>query len=211
MLDIIVNSHEDSPERGLAIGFYPSQWLSNFYLQKFDHFVKEKLHLKYYCRYMDDIVFFGCNKKVLHKQLNTVMKFLQSEGLTVKGNWQVFRFDYRRKRDGKRCGRDLDFMGFRFYRDKTTIRRRNSLKIRRTVKKAKKHGRISVHRARSIISSSGWIKYTDSYKFNKRWVGGIISFKSIRKIISRHQRNLNNSKKHQKIKVLQGDSNNEGY
>lgn len=191
MFDVFINSHEDSPGRGLAIGFYPSQWLSNFYLQDFDHYVKEELHIRYYCRYMDDIVFFGNNKKLLHKQMEQVIMYLNNHGLTVKDNWQVFRFDYVRRKDGKRCGRDLDFMGFRFYRDKTTIRRRNSLKIRRSVAKAKKVGRISFHRAASIISYMGWIKYTDSFKYNARYVGGIINIQALTKIISNHQRRIN--------------------
>lgn len=186
MMDTFVNSHEDSPGRGLAIGFYPSQWLSNFYLQDFDHFVKEELHIQYYCRYMDDIVFFGCNKKVMHQQLRTIIAFLAKEGLTVKANWQIFRFDYIRKSDGRRCGRDLDFMGFRFYRDKTTIRRRNSLRIRVRVKESRKNGTISLHCASAIISSMGWIKYTDSIKFNRRYVRGVISITSCQHIVSKY-------------------------
>lgn len=191
MFDVLINSHEESPNRGLAIGFYPSQWLSNFYLQGFDHYVKEELHIKYYGRYMDDIIFFGNNKKVLHQQMNQVIQYLNAEGLTVKDNWQVFRFDYVRKSDGKNCGRDLDFMGFRFYRNKTTIRRRNCLKIRRAVKKALKYGWISPHRASSIISIIGWVKYTDSWNFNNRYVGGIINLSALKKIVSAHQKKLN--------------------
>ena len=30
---------------GLPIGYYTSQWFANFFLQDFDHFVKEKLQL----------------------------------------------------------------------------------------------------------------------------------------------------------------------
>lgn len=191
MFDTLINTHEDSPNKGLAIGFYPSQWLSNFYLQDFDHYVKEQLHIKYYGRYMDDIIFFGNNKKVLHQQMCQIIEYLKSEGLTVKDNWQVFRFDYTRKSDGKNCGRDLDFMGFRFYRSKTTIRRRNCLKIRRAVKKALKYGWISPHRASSIISIIGWIKYTDSWNFNNKYVGGLINISSLKKIVSIHQKKLN--------------------
>ena len=191
MLETFVNSHEDSEGKGLAIGFYPSQWLSNFYLQDFDHYVKEELHIKYYGRYADDIVFFGCNKKVMHQQMQKIIKFLADEGLTVKDNWQIYRFDYMRKSDGRRCGRDLDFMGFRFFRDKTIIRRRNSLRIRRVVKIGIKHRYISVHRASSILSSIGWIKHTDSVKFNRRYVAGIINISACKKIVSRQQKEIN--------------------
>ena len=34
----------DTTKTGLPIGFYTSQWFSNWYLMEFDHFVKEQLH-----------------------------------------------------------------------------------------------------------------------------------------------------------------------
>lgn len=187
MMEVFVNSHEDSPGRGLAIGFYPSQWLSNFYLQDFDHYVKETLHVKYYCRYMDDIVLFGRNKKELHEKVRLMIAFLESEGLKVKPNWQVFRYIHQSKKTGKYLGRDLDFMGFRFYRFKTTMRRRNALRIRRNVKIARKHGFISGHRAAGIVSCMGWIYHTNSVKFNRRYVCGKISLSACKKIAKKYQ------------------------
>lgn len=192
MFEIVINSHEDSPGRGLAIGFYPSQWLSNFYLQGFDHFVKENLHVKYYGRYMDDIIFFGGNKKVVHEQMSSITEYLESQGLSVKGNWQVYRFDYIRKKDGRRCGRDLDFMGFRFFRDKTIIRRRNSLKIRRTANGLNKAPSISYRSASSMLSLMGWVKHTNSYRFRVKYIYGKIDMKSLKKIVSRYTKKQNN-------------------
>lgn len=59
LFDTIIDSHE----AGLPIGNYTSQWWANFYLEGLDHFIKERLHIKYYMRYMDDMVLFGANKK----------------------------------------------------------------------------------------------------------------------------------------------------
>ena len=39
--------------KGLPIGNMSSQILAIFYLNDLDHFIKEKLHIKYYIRYMD--------------------------------------------------------------------------------------------------------------------------------------------------------------
>lgn len=58
LLDLII----DSCEKGLPIGSYLSQYLSNFYLSNFDHWCKEILKIKYIIRYMDDIVILGSNK-----------------------------------------------------------------------------------------------------------------------------------------------------
>ena len=42
-----------------------SQILAVFYLNDLDHFVKEKLKIKYYVRYMDDFILFHENKNYL--------------------------------------------------------------------------------------------------------------------------------------------------
>ena len=118
---IFPDGHEERV--GVPIGYYTSQWFANFYLQDFDHYVKEVLKAGAYIRYVDDIVIFGRNKKELRKTFEAMREELSKLGLTVKKNYRLFRFDYIDKKDGKRKGCFLDFMGFRFYRDKTTLRR----------------------------------------------------------------------------------------
>lgn len=63
LIDTII----DSTDEGIPIGNYTSQWFANWYLQDLDHYIKEVLHVKYYYRYIDDMVLFGRNKKELHK------------------------------------------------------------------------------------------------------------------------------------------------
>lgn len=85
----------DACDMGLALGYYTSQWLANFLLQPLDHYIKEKLHAKYMTRYMDDVVCFGANKKELHKMALAIQTYLREElHLTMKANWQIFRFEY---------------------------------------------------------------------------------------------------------------------
>ena len=43
-------------EKGLEIGNYTSQMFGNIYLNEQDQFVKHKLHIKYYARYLDDSI-----------------------------------------------------------------------------------------------------------------------------------------------------------
>lgn len=59
LIDLII----DSGIEGIPIGNFTSQWFANFYLQDLDHFIKEHLKVKYYVRYMDDMVLFSNNKK----------------------------------------------------------------------------------------------------------------------------------------------------
>ena len=62
LLDEIIDS---AP--GLPIGNYLSQYLANFYLTYFDHWVKEDLGVKYYFRYADDIVILHKDKEYLRE------------------------------------------------------------------------------------------------------------------------------------------------
>ena len=87
--------------------------LKPMFCKGLDHYIKEQLGAVHYIRYMDDMVIFGSNKKVLHRTRQAISDYLENElGLSLKDNWQVFRFSY-----GNGKGRDLDFMGFRFFRN----------------------------------------------------------------------------------------------
>ncbi|UQS85797.1 RNA-directed DNA polymerase (plasmid) [Apilactobacillus apisilvae] len=145
----------DCYPKGLPLGLYTSQWFANFFLESLDHKIKEQWQASYYVRYMDDMVIFGCNKKKLHKLKNKINEEVKIYHLSIKDNWQVFRTD----------SRPIDFLGFKFYRDHTTIRRRNFLRIRRKVAKISKKSRPSVGDAHSMLSYYGWIKNSDSFKF----------------------------------------------
>lgn len=179
LIDTIIDSNE-----GLPIGNYTSQWFSNFFLQELDHLIKEKLGVKYYIRYVDDLVLLGSNKKKLHKARIEIEAHLNSIHLKVKGNWQVSRVDKR----------DIDFLGFRFFRHKTILRKRNALRIRRRLKKISKKGRLNYRDACAIVSYWGWIKRSNSYNFYNKHVKTVISVNSARKVVSWYAKVRNNRK-----------------
>lgn len=182
---------------GLPIGFYTSQYFANFYLQVFDHFIKEELHLDCYVRYVDDFIFFGANKKELHKALERISAYLENIGLKLKKNYQVFRFDYIDRRTGKRKGRCIDFMGFKFYRDKTTIRRKNFFKIMRKFNKVSKLKIIDIHSARQVLCYIGQFKHTNSYRVYQEKVKPLVNVGQCKRIVSsydKRRRKKNDSK-----------------
>lgn len=43
-------------EKGIEIGNYTSHMFANIYLNEIDQYIKNKLHIKYYCRYLDDSI-----------------------------------------------------------------------------------------------------------------------------------------------------------
>lgn len=184
----------DVTDQGIPLGFYTSQWLSNWYLQGLDHYIKEQLGAKYYMRYMDDMVIFGSNKKALHNIRREIADYLQKNlGLELKGNWQVFRFSYLVPKvpGGEELvdkGRDLDFMGFRFYRNRTVLRRtimyKASRKARRIHKKEKPH----IYEARQMLSYLGWINCTRTYEMYRIWIKPYVSFQYLKRRVSKHDR-----------------------
>lgn len=63
-------------DRGLSIGNLTSQLFGNVYLNDFDHFVKEKLHCRYYGRYVDDMLFVHQSKDYLKKIILKIKNYL---------------------------------------------------------------------------------------------------------------------------------------
>lgn len=173
-----------SVEQGSPLGFHTSQWLANWYLQDLDHYIKENLRAAHYIRYNDDMVIFGSNKKTLHKMRVAISEYLTNQlGLQMKSNWQVFRFD-----TGNGEGRFLDFMGFRFYRNRTTMRRSIMLRATRKAKKIAKKSSPTVYDARQMLSYFGWIKSTNTYGMYLRWIKPYVSFKKLRQKVSKADR-----------------------
>lgn len=151
LIDAII----DSSDTGLPIGNYTSQWFANFYLQDLDHFIKEKLNVHHYVRYVDDLVILSSNKKILHQVRVKIDDFLQEKKLSIKNNWQVFLVTKR----------FVDFLGLKFYRDHTTLRKSNALRMRRRIAKILRKGILSFRDACAVISYWGWIKRSDSFRF----------------------------------------------
>ena len=80
LIDTIIDSCE-----GLPIGNYTSQWFSNFFLQTLDHFIKENLGVKYYVRYVDDLVMLGPNKKKITQSKSINRRISQISKFNIKG------------------------------------------------------------------------------------------------------------------------------
>ena len=79
-------------EKGLEIGNYTSQMFGNIYLNEQDQFVKHKLHIKYYARYLDDSVIIVRTKQEAKIALTEITRFLE-DNLKLKLNkkTQIFK------------------------------------------------------------------------------------------------------------------------
>lgn len=175
LCETVLNSSD-----GLPIGNYTSQWFANFLLQRLDHFIKEVLHIRYFVRYMDDMCLWASSKKLLHRAVKAIAKFLAGLGLVLKANWQVF----------PTAARAVDFLGFRFFREKTTLRKNLALRLRRRVKKTYKHtqktGRVRARDAAAVMSYCGWLKHAHCHGFFVKYVKPYVNFKKLKEAI-RHE------------------------
>jgi retron-type reverse transcriptase len=88
----ILDSYHVSPGKGIPIGNLFSQYLANFYLAFFDHWIKEDRKVKAYVRYMDDFLLFSNDKEILCAALNEIRDFLKTRlALTLKNDVQINR------------------------------------------------------------------------------------------------------------------------
>lgn len=62
--------------RGMPIGNLTSQMFANIYLNELDQFCKHELHIRYYIRYMDDIIILWPDKEELHGIRDEIERFL---------------------------------------------------------------------------------------------------------------------------------------
>ena len=137
---------------------------------------------------MDDMVIFGSNKKELHRIRVEVQKYLEDNlGLELKDNWQVYRFIYKSK--GKEKGRDLDFMGFRFRRGYTLIRKSIMLKMIRKARRIGNKDRPTIYDIRQMLAYKGWLKATDTYRLYNKYIQPYVSFKKMSKTLSNVDKN----------------------
>lgn len=192
IIDSYIYAVNDEENYGLPTGCSTSPWFCNFILTPLDHYIKEELHIEYYIRYLDDMVFFGRNKKKLHKAVDVIIAYCADMELKIKDNHQVYRFDYI-DRYGKRRGRAIDVLGFRFFRDKTILRKRNALVIRRQVQRVAKMPKVTAHEAQSLISRLGSLRHCNSYNFYHKNVKPYIRIKKIKVVIRRESRKHRNA------------------
>ena len=167
---------------GIPLGYYISQWFANFYLMDLDHTIAELPGRKLYIRWMDDFVIFSGNKRKLHKYKDAVEHELNLLGLRLKDNWRIERFDH------EHGGCFLDYMGFRFYRNKTTLRRSIFLRMCRKARRMYKKEKPTIFECRQCLSYLGWIKDSDTYGAYLEYVKPYVNYQQIKRRISKYDK-----------------------
>lgn len=86
------------------MGNQTSQIFALLYLNNLDHYIKEILNIKYYIRYMDDMIILVNNKELARFYLSYIKNYISSEDLIVNPKSSIIDM---------KCG--IEFLGYRYY------------------------------------------------------------------------------------------------
>lgn len=134
-------------EKGMPIGILSSQILANIFLNPLDHYIKEKMRIKYYIRYVDDMVFFVNTKEEAHLILNKVQELLLNQFKIELNPRKANIFPISENHP-------LDFLGYRISKYKMLPRKRTQKKIRKALLLGNKV---------ALVSYKGILKNTNSH------------------------------------------------
>ena len=144
-------------EKGLEIGNYTSQIFANIYLNEIDQYIKHKLKIKYYFRYMDDSTLFLKTKKEAIEALKRIKEYLKENlGLELNKKTQIFK-----DKQG------VNFCGYKINENRLKIRDKGKRKLKKKVKKLKqqiKEEKINSKEAYKYLAGHmGYIEIADTY------------------------------------------------
>ncbi len=147
--------------RGLPIGNLTSQFLANLYLNNFDHFIKEKLRVKKYLRYVDDFLLLGDDWEFLTQARIEIEQYLATLRLIIHPiKSQLFE-----TRHG------ANFVGFRVLPDRVRVRNDNLRRSRRRLKQLQvDYARGEVPLQKLIERLQSWdahLKHGDTYQLRQ--------------------------------------------
>ena len=166
LIDIIIDSYHFDTKKGLPIGNQVSQILGVVYLDNLDRLIKEKLQIKYYVRYMDDLVLIHHDKDYLKYCLMQMIKKMNELDLCFNEKTQIFPL-----RQG------IEFLGGNFYvlnTGKILVRVKKQARVRfykslKSLKKLKTNKDINFEYQQSAYAGhKGHFKGFDAYYLLKK-------------------------------------------
>lgn len=161
--------------RGLPIGNLTSQFWANVYMNRFDHFVKQRLRLPY-IRYVDDFVAFARSPAELLEAKQAMQAYLDALRLLMHPHkTHVYRVD-----------KGVPFLGFTVYPTKRRVQKDKTKRYRRFLRKKlhlRAKGQLSPQQMEDGLNSwlghvrFGHSRYLESRTFNYLRGEGVGLFK----------------------------------
>ena len=160
--------YDDISNKGIPIGNYTSQYFANIYLDKLDKYVKYNLRIKYYVRYMDDMILILRNKDECKNMMNKIAFFLNNKLHLELNDKSMYYPGYM----------GINFCGYIVHENYMLIRNRSKKEIRKKIKiwnRLYNDGELNLIQVR--LSFNSWlshVKHVSSYNLVKRYISYII-------------------------------------
>ena len=166
LVKVILDNHRSKEEgKGMPLGNLTSQFFANVYLNELDQFVKHKLRIKFYIRYVDDFIILNRKKDVLEYYKFKINRFLE-ERLFIRlhpSKTKIFTLQ-----------NGVDFLGFRVFFFHKLVRKKNIWKFERKFEELKELYRDGIlSREKAIEMLEGWlayVKHANTYKYRRHLV-----------------------------------------
>lgn len=160
LLDLIIDSAEQIDKLGLPLGNTLSQLSANVYLNELDQYVKRKLKVKFYVRYMDDMILVLENKDKAKEIKGKINEFL-SKNLHMELNLKkskVFPLN-----------QGVNSIGFKIYPTHRLLRNDSKKKIKKKCKSIPNlinNKNVKIIKVEQILNSwLGHAKHGNNYNF----------------------------------------------
>jgi len=171
-------STEGYPGKGIPLGNQSSQLFAIYYMDSLDRYIKEVLQVKYYTRYMDDMILLHHDKQFLKDALVGIQAHIEENlKLTLNDKTQIFPV-----RNG------VAFLGWRFYLSETgkVIKKlRTGSKIRykkqlKNIQKRDANGEMDIQGTKRILSGFyGHLIHGHTYKLRQKVMTDFVLQKKI--------------------------------
>ncbi|HIG0360378.1 TPA: reverse transcriptase domain-containing protein [Clostridium sporogenes] len=161
LLDKIIDSSPEG-EKGIPLGNVTSQDFANIYLNEVDQYAKRYLGLKYYVRYMDDIIVVLRTKEEAQKAKENITRFL-NEKLDLQTNSKTKIFP---------LNQGVNAYGFKIYCTHRMVRNTSKSAMKSRIKamdkKVKKGEMTTKEVQQSVNSWLGHARHSNSYNLSKK-------------------------------------------
>lgn len=169
--------------QGLPIGNLTSQFFANIYLNELDQFVKHKLKIKYYLRYVDDFVILSSDKDQLKIWRDEISKFLK-EKLELKL--------HPKKQILQTVDKGINFVGFLVKPEYTIIRKRIVSSFKEKLKYFNQTKDLEVEPPKMLaVINSYYGQFNHAKTFSLRKKLWLKDFKKLQDFIEPVDKNLN--------------------
>ncbi len=152
LIKIIIESNNKETGTGIPIGNLTSQLFANIYLNELDQFIKHKLRIKYYIRYMDDFLILNKDKKQLFQIKEKIKQFLENKLKLKLHPKKANIFPLNNK--------GIDFLGYQIFGTHRLLRKST---VKRFIKKTKPY-----HRFQSLRSWTAYARFANSWGLRKK-------------------------------------------